>query len=348
MAILSSSASLRKLSNENMRQIDSGARFVGKGVMRIIVLCTVFFILACDSATSAAQLKRVRFSVSTIAITELPFKLAQVKGFYRDEGLDVETILIRGALGVQALVGKSVDYSSASGALIAAAVRGLDTRLLLIVSSKPQFDFVSQPQIRSIEQLKGKAVGISSRGGAVDLLTQLILTKHGLVPHKDVTLLVIGSPEEMMISLKSGLIAATLLTPPRQLMLYREGYNQLAYAGDYLATYPTGGIGTTADKIKNNAAEVAGFIRASLKGLRYYQENRSESVNLISQYLGLKDLSFAGQVYDLHTSRLDTSGSADEAWMRGAIEFTKKSLAVTKEVATGQVFDFSFVEKAGR
>ena len=316
--------------------------------MKPIFTYAICFLVLFTPIQLLAQLKKVRFSVSTIAVTELPFKVAELKGFYRDEGLDVEMILIRGAVGVQALVGKSVDYSSASGALIAAGVRGLDTRLLLIVSSKPQFDFVSQPQIRNIGQLKGKAVGISSRGGAVDLLTQLILNKNGLMPNKDVTLLVIGSPEEMMISLKSGLIAATLLTPPRQLMLYREGYNQLAYAGDYLATYPTGGIGTTEDKIKTNPRQVLSFIRASIKGLRYYKENRSDSVDIISKYLGIKDLAFAGQVYDLHTSRLDSAGSADEAWMKGAIEFTKKSLGVTKEIPPSQVFDFSFVEKAGR
>jgi NitT/TauT family transport system substrate-binding protein len=313
------------------------------------LLCTwVIVFLLLVPAPLLAQLKKVRFSVSTIAITELPFKLAQLKGFYRDEGLEIEMILIRGAVGVQALVGKSVDYSSASGALVASGVRGIDTRLLLVVSSKPQFDFVSQPQIRSVSQLKGKAVGISSRGGAVDLLTQLILTKNGLAPNKDVTLLVIGSPEEMMISLKSGLIAATLLTPPRQLMLYREGFHQLAYAGDYLSTYPTGGIGTIQEKIITNPAEVLGFVRASLRGLRYYKANRQESVELISKYLAIKDPALAGEVYDLHANRVDSSGMADEAWMKGAIEFTKKSLGVTKDIPPSQVFDFSFVEKASR
>ena len=316
--------------------------------MQNIALCSLLLLLIFNASLASAQLKKVRFSISTLAITEVPFKMAQLKGFYRDEGLEVEMILIRGAVGVQALVGKSVDYSSASGALIAAGVRGLGTRLLLIVSSKPQFDFVAQPQIRSIDQLKGRAVGISSRGGAVDLLTQLILSKNGLTPNKDVTLLVIGSPEEMMISLKSGLIAATLLTPPRQLMLYREGYNQLAYAGDYLATYPTGGIGTTEEKIKSSPAEVLSFVRASVKGLRYYKENRAESLEIISKYLAIKDPSLARQVYDLHTGRLDSNGLADEAWMKGAIDFTKKSLTVTKDIPVNQVFDFSFAERASR
>lgn len=313
-----------------------------KALMGIFAL----FSLILASSPAPAQLKKIRFSVSSIAITEVPSKIAQLKGFYREEGLEIEIILIRGAVGVQALIGGSVDYSSAAGAMIAAAVRGVGARLLLIISSKPQFDLVAQPDIKSIQQLKGKLIGISSRGGAVDLLTQLILSQNGLTPNKDATLLVIGTPEELIIALRTGRIAACLLTPPRQLILYREGFNNLAYSGDYLATYPTAGIGATEEKIKTNPAEVQAFVRASLRGLQYYRQNRAESIDIVSNYLGIKDLSLAAEVYDLHVSRLGSFGFADEAWMRGAIDFTKKSLGVTKEIPPSQVFDFSFAEKA--
>ena len=312
-----------------------------KSTLAIVTLLAFF-----ASVPAYAQLKKIRFSASSVAVTELQFKIAQVKGFYRDEGLDLETILIRGAVGLQALLGGSVDYSSAAGALIAAAVRGAPVRLVLVVNSKPQFDFVALPEIKSIQQLKGKVIGISSRGGAVDLLTQLILTQNGLTPNKDVTLLVIGTPEEMMIALRQKLIAACLLTPPRPLILHREGFTKLAYSGDYLTSYPSGGIGATEEKIKNSPGEVLAFVRASIRGLQYYVQNRAESIEYISKYLGIKDPSLAAETYDVHVSRLGGNAYLNDAWMRGAIEFTKKSLGATKEVAPGQVFDFSFAEKA--
>lgn len=306
-------------------------------------LALIFSIIA--ASPGPAQLKKIRFSTSSIAVTELQFRMAQVKGFYRDEGLDLETILIRGAVGIQALLGGSVDYSSAAGALIAGAVRGLPVRLVLIVNAKPQFDLVGAPEIKSVQQLRGKVVGISSRGGAVDLLTQLILTHHGLTPNKDVTSLVIGTPEELALALRTGRIAACLLSPPRQLILFREGFSKLAYSGDYLPYYPSGGIGVTEEKIRTNPAEVLAFVRASLRGLQYYTQNRAESIESISKYLGVKDLSLAAEVYDLHLNRLGGTSYLDEAWKRGAIDFTKKSLGVTKEIPSSQVFDFSFVEK---
>jgi NitT/TauT family transport system substrate-binding protein len=169
-------------------------------------LVILIFLIGVSSVS--AQLKKVRFSTTGISISELPFKVAQVKGFWREEGLDVEAILIRGAVGMQALLGGSVDYTSASGSTIAAAVRGLPVKLVFISSSKRQFELISQPQLKSVQDLKGKIVGISSRGGSNDLMLQMILQKNGLTPNKDVTVIIVGAQEESVIALRTGTAAS--------------------------------------------------------------------------------------------------------------------------------------------
>ena len=308
--------------------------------------------LLCASAAVepvSAQLKKVRFSTSAISISELPFKVAQLKGFWREEGLDVEAILIRGAVGMQALLGGSVDYTSASGSTIAAAVRGLPVKLVFVSSAKPQFDLMSQPSIRSVQELKGKIVGISSRGGSNDLMTQMILQKNGLAPNKDVTLIIVGGQEESYLALRAGRIAAALMTPPRPFMLQRDGFHRIAYAGDYMPTYPNGGIGVTDEKIKTAPNDVLAFVKGSVRGLQYARQNRADAMKILSDYFNIKDHALAEQFFELYLSRLPANGSADEAWMRGAIEFTQKSLGgAEKEIPTRQVFDFSFVQKALR
>jgi ABC-type nitrate/sulfonate/bicarbonate transport system substrate-binding protein len=110
---------------------------------KLFALASLFFFTFGPTQISA-QLKKVRLAVGSISLAEIPFNVAKLKGFYREEGLDVDIILIRGALGVQALVGGSVDYSSSSGSVVAAGVRGLGVRLLMVLSSKPQFDLVSR------------------------------------------------------------------------------------------------------------------------------------------------------------------------------------------------------------
>jgi len=313
----------------------------------ISVLVVLF--LTIGAAPLSAQLKKIRFSTTGVSISELPFKVAQLKGFWREEGLDVEVILIRGAVGMQALLGGSVDYTSASGSTIAAAVRGLPVKLVFISSSKPQFELVSQPQIKSVQELKGKIVGISSRGGSNDLMMQMILQKNGLAPNKDVTTIIVGAQEETVIALRTGLIAAALLTPPRNFMLQRDGFNRIAYSGDYLSTYANGGIGVTDEKIKTNPSEVLAFVKGTLKGLQFSMKNRAEMVKIMPGYLGIKEAALIEQLYDLYLSRQSVDGSVDDHWMRGAIEFTQKTLGgAVKEVPPSQVFDFSFVQKALR
>ncbi len=220
-------------------------------------------------------------------------------------------------------------------------------KLVFIASAKPQFDLISQKEIRSVADLKGKNVGISSRGGAIDLLTQLIVQKNGLVPNKDVVSLVVGGQQDTVLALRSGRIAAALLTPPRPLILAREGFNRLAYSGDYMPTYPSGGIGVTDEKLKNAPHDVLAFVKGSVRGLQFARQNRAEAMKILAGYFSIKDQGLTEEFFELYLSRLPKDGSADEAWMKGAIDFTQKSLpGAPKEIATSQVFDFSFVQKA--
>src|SRR4029079_2044578 len=92
--------------------------------MHISTAALVLSILALSSAPASAQLKKIRFSTTSIAVTELQFRIHKMKVFDREEGLDLETLLIRGSVGMQALIGGSVDYSSAAGSVIAAGGRG--------------------------------------------------------------------------------------------------------------------------------------------------------------------------------------------------------------------------------
>jgi NitT/TauT family transport system substrate-binding protein len=328
-----------------------GAKIGLKGVdmrTKSIPFLVVLFLMI-GAPPLSAQLKKVRFSTTGISISDLPFKVAQLKGFWREEGLDVEVILIRGAVGMQALLGGSVDYTSASGSTIAAAVRGLPVKLVFISSAKPMFELVSQSQIKSIQELKGKIVGISSRGGSNDLMMQLILQKNGLTPNKDVTTIIVGAQEETVLALRAGRIAAALLTPPRNFMLQRDGFNRLAYASDYLPTYGNGGIGVTDEKIKTNPAEVLALVKGTVKGLQYSLKNRAEMIKIMPEYLGVKDPTLVEHLYDLYLTRQSLDGSVDDPWMRGAIEFTQKTLGgAAKEIPPSQVFDFSFVQKSVR
>jgi ABC-type nitrate/sulfonate/bicarbonate transport system substrate-binding protein len=132
-------------------------------------------------------------------------------------------------------------------------------------------------------------------------------------------------------------------------MLQRDGFNRIAYSGDYMTTYANGGIGLTDEKIKTNPAEVLAFVRGTIKGLQYSMKNRGEMIKIMPGYLGIKDPALIDQLYDLYLTRQSVDGSVDEPWMKGAIESTQKTLGgAAKEVPSSKVFDFGFVQKSLR
>ncbi|MGB7948276.1 MAG: hypothetical protein WCH75_11395 [Candidatus Binatia bacterium] len=100
--------------------------------------------------------------------------------------------------------------------------------------------------------------------------------------------------------------------------------------------------------MKTSPAEVRALVKGTVKGLQYSLKNRAEMIAMMPDYLGVKDPTLVDQLYDLYLTRQSLDGSVDEAWMRGAIEFTQKTFGAPKEIPPSQVFDFSFVHRAVR
>jgi len=98
------------------------------------------------------------------------------------------------------------------------------------------------------------------------------------------------------------------------MVLQREGFNRIGYSGDYMPTYPSGGIGVTEEKIRTKASEVLAFVKGSLKGLQFAGHNRSDSVKIMSEYLGIKNSVLGEQLFELYLNRRSLTGSADEVF----------------------------------
>ena len=313
-----------------------------------IILFVASLTVSLGPTSTFAQLRKVRLAIPTFDIVTLPLKMAQAKGFYQKEGLEVEIILVTGSLGVPAVLGNSVDFSTASGSILAAASRGVPVKLVSIITTKPTFDLISDPKVQSFQQLRGKLVAITTRGGTFEHITRLIIERNGLNPDKDVTILALGRQDDLYLGLKAGRISAAIFSPPRSLMLAREGFFKLAVSGDYLPHYPIGGIGVTDELIKRNPGDIQAFVNATLRGMTYYRQNRAESVKFIAKELKQPDESFATQMFDWHQTVLADEGRPSQVWITGVLDFTRKSLDIKTPILPEQVFDFSFVDKASR
>ena len=293
-----------------------------------------------------AQLKKVRLSIPSIGTNSMLFGLAGEKGLFREVGLEVEQINMQGSLGVKALIGGDVGYSAASGSIITAALRGIDVKLVSILSPAPVFRMIGQKQFKSIKDLKGKVVALSSRGGTLDHLTRIMLEKNGLVPDKDVTLVVVGGQQVIWNAIRADRVAAALINLPGYLILGKEGFTDLGSARDYFAYHPTGGLGVSGEKIAKDRDEVVAFLRATLKARKIYLTDRAEGIKALIKHGGLTDPSLAIDTYEEYRRELSPDGLADDKWMKQAMEFILKVIGTNERVSPAKVFDFSLTREA--
>jgi ABC-type nitrate/sulfonate/bicarbonate transport system substrate-binding protein len=301
----------------------------------------VFLAVTLSPHNLSAQLKKVRLSLPSIGTNSMLFGLAAENGFFREEGLEVEQINMPGSLGVKALIGGDVGYSAASGSIITAALRGINVKLVSILSPVPVFRMIAQKDIKSMKDLRGKVVGLSSRGGTLDHLTRIMLEKNGLVPDKDVTLVVVGGQQTIWTAIRTDRIAGALINLPGYLILGKEGFTDLGAASDYFAYHPTGGLGLSDEKIAKERGEVVAFLKATLKARRRYLNDREAGIKAIIKHGGLTDKSLAGETYDDYRRDLSPDGLADEEWMKKAMEFILKVTGTQEQISPAKVFDFS-------
>ena len=287
--------------------------------------------------------------VATASLTSpsvLYLLVAQKEGYFKNEGLNVEILNIRGELAAKITAVGEIDFFTQGFSGLNAAVRGLALKILLVADEKPDWDFIVQPQIKSFAQLKGAAVGILSIGGTVAVVTREILRRNNLDPAKDVNLMVMGGNDMRFISLKGKVIQATLLDAANSYRAQKEGFNKLAAAGDYVSEYFSGGIVTSVERIKQSSDKVARFMTAAFKGYLFFATRREASINYMMQFFKSKDRDAISAIYDASAKVMTRDGTIEEKVLQTAIEDAQRSAGVKKEFRTADYFDFSFLRKA--
>ena len=319
-----------------------------KFVKRVFVYFALFagnlLAFAADPTHAVDGIRVASASLTSPSILYL--QVAQKEGYFKNEGLNVEILNIRGELAAKITSVGEIDFFTQGFSGLNAAVRGLPLKVLMIVDEKPDWDFIAQPQIKSFAQLRGGAVGILSIGGTVAVVTREMLRRNNLDPAKDVNLMVMGGNDMRFISLKGKVIQATLLDAANSYRAQKEGFNKLAAAGDYVSEYMSGGIVTSAERIKQAPDKISRFMTAALKGYLFFTTRREPSINYMMQFLKTKDREAVSAIYDASVKVMTRDGVVEVKVLQAVIDEAQRSAGVKKEVRTADYFDFSFLRKA--
>jgi ABC-type nitrate/sulfonate/bicarbonate transport system substrate-binding protein len=275
----------------------------------------------------------------------LPIHAAYHKGFYRDEGIDLETIFMSTQAVNTAFARGDLDYSAAVNGIIQTIVRGYPAKVLACAVDRPLQFFIARKEIRSSRELKGKKVAGSTAGGTATLMADLALKHFGLIPGRDVT--VVPLRGNRWTALESGAIDAALLGVPENIIATEKGYNELLFVGD-IVSFPQNGFGASVKKIQESPGEVYGMVRATLRGFIFSLDprKRDEAIDIIVKQWKLSDRRLAGEMLKQLSRGVIGDMSVKSEGMQLMIDLVREDSKVSQPFSAEQITDYSFIEKA--
>ena len=319
---------------------------------RLLILCLFLLaasILTAESAISAekaSKLAPVRIAYVSRSILDMPYVIARDRGFFREEGLEVEFVFMKAIQTVQAMLAGGVDFGTATGTGISAAVNGADVRVIFALTDKPSFDMIALPNIANVQQMRGKKLGISAPGSLTEILARQIFLVNK-IPLDQVAMLPLGTSDVTYVALKAGTIDATMLQVPQNFIAQDEGFRKIAAGADVYRAVQ-GGLTTTKSVISERPEVVTRVIRATQKSLRLIRTDRKFALEFIKgPFLDMgKDRDkYADRVYETALQLFLPSGTVDESLQREMIATAAQRIKPKELPPPERVFDFTFAQK---
>jgi NitT/TauT family transport system substrate-binding protein len=272
--------------------------------------------------------------------------VAQNRGFFKDEGLDADIVVMGAGPSIAALSNGDIDFTLLTGTVIRAAVRGLPVRLVAGLMTSSPHVVLARQEIKSIKDLTGKKVGLAGFGDATHVLARLILARNGLDPEKDVQFIPLGSDSSRFAGLQQKLVDAVVTSPPWDFEGKKMGYNILARAHEYV-NYPLSGVGVNQKSIQQNRDQTKRTIRALIKASQFIRDNREDAVKILMAWAKTKP-EHAYASYDSTAMVISADGGIPEDGLKLLIEQAKKDVKVTRDVPLSEIADFIILREVQR
>jgi ABC-type nitrate/sulfonate/bicarbonate transport system substrate-binding protein len=243
--------------------------------MKLLVLLALFAVLPVQ-----ASAERIRTAVPRATLNYLSLSVADVKGFFRDQNLENETIVIPGTTAIAAIVSGDVDYSGAGGSGMRAALRGAPIKAVMFQTEKVTWYLLAAAEIQKISDLKGKRVAVGTVGDTQDALITMLVEREG-VSGRDIVRVAMPSRNttNTILSLKTGAFSAAVVNADESLLGEREGLRTLAFVGD-LFPYPFQGFVAPDKAIAERPNDIKRWLRAMARSLMFIRERPEEAADI--------------------------------------------------------------------
>ena len=308
-------------------------------MLRIFVRIVCAAVVLCPlTGALHAQTQKVRISLSSRSNTNTSYYVAQARGFFRDEGLEVEFIQINPRLGAMAVLNGDVTFTTSFVSTFRGIAQGLPMKTVFVLLKKGTYHLMVRPDlIKDIQDLKGKKLGVTAVNGGDHIIGRELMRMKGLDPNL-VQAIAVGDPSLRLQAAISGAVQAVSVPPPYDLILEQKGLK--AISGPPEIGVPSSGLFAADRTIKENPQVLRRTIRATLKANRFLEQNREETLRIMTKYVP-QSLETAARSYDVEFKALAKDGQMTDA----EIEFQLERLA-DKKRSLDEIRDFSFARQA--
>jgi NitT/TauT family transport system substrate-binding protein len=307
-----------------------------------------FVLMTLWPAESLAQsLEKAVIAHTSESISLAPLLYGIDKGFYRKEGIDLDFRILRTDLASAAMVGsREVDYMYSAGTALRVAARGLPIKVVAYTLKNILFYLMTQPNIRSIQDLKGKKIAVALPSDTGGLATKATLKANGLDPDRDLTYIAIGAASIRLVAMEAGSIEASIMPVPWNIRMKQKSFNELAFAGDYMKE-PLTGFSATNEKLEKNPQQVRKVLRGFLRSMSAFRQDRKDATDFIARRFRLEP-QVAIESYQIVIRSLSDDGTISESVMQEFVDTVKKEPGVKKQLAVSDLVDFRFVREAAK
>jgi len=274
--------------------------------MKIFILFTVGLITLVSLHGVQAQ-EKIRVGQGSISLQSGLMHIGKDRGLFAKYGLTAETIYIPGgSTNVQVLMSGDLDLSQLSGAPgVAANLQGADIVYFAGLLDKLNYQVIVRPEIKSVEQLKGKKFGVSRFGSSADFGMRAMLKRLGIDPVKEATILQIGDEPSRIAAIKSGNIDGTVANAPFGIEAERLKLNVIADSVKMDIPFFNTGLLGSKRFLDRQEAKVMNFLRAYLESIKILKTERDYSIKALAQFTRVQNLKAVAEGYDYFVKQLE-------------------------------------------
>lgn len=309
----------------------------------LFVAAIVALAVAPVAVRAAAALENVKVSYAVLSMAYMDHVLAMDKGYFRDEGINVEVMRMGGGVATPALLSGQLQFSSSAGSSLSAAVRGGPIKIVYTNLSRPSYSLVAMtPGITTAKDLIGKKVVINSFGDTGHLSTLLYLRKHGVNPNS-VVFITVGRNEVRLPALMSGTVDATPLAPRELVKLGLQKQKVLADLSKEIQLV-WNGVAVSSKQHAENPALTERFLRAIVRGREYGRRNRDDAIATIGKH-DPSPIEGLRADYEMTRSSMTEEGWLPEDILREEVATRAELTKVAAPANPLGMYDYSIVKK---